>query len=29
VHFRAGAFAPLELDAIATPQSGGKAKLRG
>ena len=29
VNFRAGAFAPLELDAIATPQSGGKAKSRG
>lgn len=29
VAFRAGRFAPLDLDAIATPQSGGKAKARG
>ena len=27
--FRQGRFAPLDLDAVATPQSGGKAKVRG
>lgn len=27
--FRQGQFAPLDLDAVATPQSGGKARVRG
>jgi len=27
--FRQGRFSPLDLDAVATPQSGGKAKVRG
>jgi hypothetical protein len=28
VLLRAGNVSPLELDAVATPQSGGKAKVR-
>jgi N6-L-threonylcarbamoyladenine synthase len=28
VHWRAGRFSPLDLDAVATPQAGGKAKVR-